>query len=294
MRSQFEAFAFCLLGVLGFSFTIPATRIAGRELHPLLLGPGRGALSGLLALAILKFRRERVPSARELDSLAIVALGVVLGFPLCTSLALRHVPAFHAVVFIGITPLATSVVASIRNGERPSPLFWSCATAGAISVVAFGLAGGNDLSFVHADGLLCLAVLGAALGYTEGGRLARTRDGLSVTCWALALALPVTLFAAYVGSQASSPPSLPSLLGFVWVSLISSLLAFAAYYRGLASSGVARGSQVQLVQPVLSLGWCALLLGEHVSPASVVASTAVLISAAASRVFRVAPGNPER
>lgn len=276
----------CLFAVAGFSVTLPATRIAGQELHPLLLGPGRGALAGLIAALILCFRRERWPAARELASLSVVALGVVIGFPLCTALALRHVPAYHAVVIIGITPLMTSIAAVLRSRERPSPAFWGWAVVGALSVFAFGIAGASDVQFASADALLLLAVLLVSLGYAEGGRLARTRSGLSVICWALTLSLPLSSAAAFFGALHSRPPSLPASLSFAWVSLISSLIAFACWYRGLALGGVARGSQVQLLQPILSLVWCALLLGEQITLGSVIAGTAVLLSAAASRLAR--------
>jgi drug/metabolite transporter (DMT)-like permease len=271
----------CALGVIGFSFTLPATRLAGAELHPLLLGPGRGALAGLIAAALLVARHERIPQRAELQSLALVALGVVIGFPLCTSYALQRVPAQHAVVIVGLSPLATSLAAVLRNGERPSRAFWLWALAGAASVLVFA----GSATLAPADGLLLLAVVLVAIGYAEGGRLARSRDGLSVICWALVLALPFTGAAALSHLPAQVPSVLASA-SFAWVSMISALLAFAAWYRGLALGGVARGSQVQLLQPVLSLAWCALLLGEAITAASVIAGTAVLVCAIGSRLAR--------
>jgi drug/metabolite transporter (DMT)-like permease len=286
---QGAALGWCALGVFGFSVTLPATRLAAQELHPLLLGPGRGAVAGLLALAILWVRRERIPAMPELISLAVVALGVVIGFPLCTTYALGQVPAQHAVVIVGLSPLATSIAAVLRNGERPSPVFWLWALLGASSVVAFGSASHpGRLALAPADGLLLLAVVLAAIGYAEGGRLARTRSGLSVVCWALVIALPLTFAMAAFALQRHPPraPGPAALAGFAWVAVISALLAFAAWYRGLALGGIARGSQVQLIQPVLSLLWCAILLGETIEAASLLAGGAVLLSAAGSRWAR--------
>lgn len=282
------AFSYCALGVVGFSLTLPATRIAARELHPLLLGPGRGAVAGLLAAVILWVRRERWPGRAELLPLAVVALGVVIGFPLCTSYALTQVPAQHAVVIVGLSPLATSVAAVLRGGERPSLAFWLWALLGAASVVAFGMADRGEFTLARVDALLLLAVVVVSIGYAEGGRLARARSGLSLVCWALVLALPLTLGMAFYAIRAhpTAPPSLAALACFAWVAVISALVAFAAWYRGLALGGIARGSQVQLIQPVLSLAWCAVLLEETVSIASMAAGTAVLLCAAGSRWAR--------
>lgn len=283
-----EALAWCALGVFGFSLTLPATRIAAHEIHPLVLGPGRGAVAGIFALAILWLRRERLPNRQELVALALVALGVVIGFPLCTSYALTQVPAQHAVVIVGLSPLATSIAAVLRNGERPSRAFWLWALLGAGSVLAFGIVDHGSFSLAPADALLLLAVIVVAIGYAEGGRLARTRSGMWVVGWALLLALPFS-WTALVWALVKHPmptPSFAALACFAWLALISALVAFAAWYRGLALGGVARGSQVQLLQPVLSLLWCALLLSETISPASVTAGAAVLLSAAGSRWAR--------
>ncbi|MDB4973103.1 MAG: hypothetical protein JWN48_1444 [Myxococcaceae bacterium] len=282
-----QALAWCALGVTGFSFTLPATRVASAEIDPLILGPGRGAVAALCAGLLLLARRERLPSQAQLRRLAVVAAGVVIGFPLLTSIALTRVPTHHAVVLIGLTPLVTSISAAVRNRERPSLSFWAFALLGAASVAAFGIAA-HGFALELSDVLLLLAVLVVSVGYAEGGKLAAELDGVSVICWALVLALPFTL--ACVGySLLAQPRALPSgsaLLGFGYVAVVSSLLAFSAWYRGLALGGVARGSQVQLMQPLLSLLWCAVLLQEPVSRATLLAGAAVLTSAAGSRWTR--------
>jgi drug/metabolite transporter (DMT)-like permease len=274
----------CGLAVLCFSFTLPATRLASGQIAPLLLGPGRGAVAGLVAIAILLVRGERLPTRAQLRSLLVVALGVVVGFPLLSSLALERVATHHAVVVIGLMPLTTSVFAVLRNGERPPWLFWLFASLGAAAVLCFGAAA-HGLTLAPADLLLLAAVLLGALAYAEGGRLATTLDGVSVICWALVLGLPCTLACvAYALSARALPtPSPAALGGFLYVSLVSTLLAFCAWYRGLARGGVARGSQVQLLQPVLSLVWCAALLHEPLSPSTLLAGGAVLASAAGTR-----------
>lgn len=285
--SEGRGLLFCLLAVLGFSFTLPATRIASGELDPFILGPGRGAVAALLALIVLCTQRASWPASGQLWRLCVVASCVVVGFPLLTSLALMRVPTHHAVVLVGLTPLTTSSIAALRNGERPSLAFWSCALFGACATIAFGLAA-HGFRFAPADALLLAAVLVVALGYSEGARLTAELGGVRVTCWGLVLALPVTT-ACIVYALVWRPlpvPSAAALLSFGYLSLVSSLLAFYAWYRGLAAGGLARGSQVQLLQPILSLVWCSVLLSEPIGPATLLAGAAVVLSALASRFTR--------
>ncbi|MDP9366341.1 MAG: DMT family transporter, partial [Chloroflexota bacterium] len=136
-----------------------------------------------------------------------------------------------------------------------------------------------------ADAWLLAAVALGALGYAEGGRLARELGGWRVICWALVfaaplLAPPVLLVAARDGLDAGRE----AWLGFAYVSLVSMFLGFFAWYRGLALGGVARVGQVQLLQPVLTLGWAALLLGEGVDGPTLLASGLVIGSVALTRL----------
>lgn len=282
-----SALWWCALAVLGFSFSLPATRLASGQIDPLILGPGRGAVAALFALVILRMSRARLPSAAQLRSLLVIALGIVIGFPLLTAVALERVPTHHAVVMVGVMPMFTSVCAVLRNGERPSPLFWLFASLGAGVVLCFGAAT-HGLSLAPADLYLLLAVLVCSVGYAEGGRLANQLGGVHVMCWALVLTLPCTLAAiAYALVLHPLPtPSAQAVAGFLYLSLVSSLLAFCAWYHGLGLGGVARGSQVQLLQPVLSLVWCAVLLHEPLPPATLFAGCAVLTCAAGSRWTR--------
>jgi drug/metabolite transporter (DMT)-like permease len=259
------------------------------ELGALFVGAGRSVVAGALALALLGVRRERLPARADLIPLALVALGVVFGFPLCSAIALRSVPAVHALVIIGLVPMATALVAVLRNGERPAPAFWFASSCGALAVLAFGLTQAS-LHFAPADAWLVAAVLSAAFGYGEGARLTRRLGGWRVISWALVLSLPLTLglsVLALAQHPLAAPLSAHALLGFAYVGVVSMYLAYFAWYRGLVRTTIARASQVQLAQPVLGLFWSWLLLGESVSTAMLVTASFVLFCAACASRARV-------
>ncbi|MCW2994662.1 MAG: family transporter [Conexibacter sp.] len=275
------------LGVLAFSFSLPATRLAVADLDPWLVAFGRAVVAGVLSGAFLLVTRAPRPTRVQLKDLALVALGVVVGFPLCTSLALHHLPASHGAVVVGMLPAATAVAAVVLAGERPTRAFWLASGAGLTAVLAFALTrGGGDLGAPDLE--LVAAVLLCAVGYAVGGRLSRELGGARTICWALVISLPLTTTVATIalagdGAHAGAT----AWLGFAYVSLISMFLGFFAWYAGLARGGVAKIGQVQLAQPVLSLTWAALILGESVGPATVGAALVVLGCVVATQRTRV-------
>jgi len=280
--------AWGLLGVVAFSVPLPATRMAvAGGLPGGFVGIGRAVVAGVLALATLAAMRQGVPARRVIGRLAVVAVGVVLGFPLLTALAMERVPAAHGTVIVGVLPAATAVMAVLRAGEQPSARFWLAAGAGLACVLVFAVAAGAG-GFEGADGLLLAAVVLCALGYAEGGALARELGGVQVICLALVLALPVTVaWTLWEMDPAALARATPAAwAGFAYVSLVSMFAGFFAWYRGLALGGVARVGQVQLAQPVLSLGWAALLLGETVTPAMGLAAVGVLACVMATQRAR--------
>lgn len=284
LGTEAAGFGWGIVGILAFSMTVPATRLAAPELGGVVVGLGRALVAAVLAGVFLLAVRARVPARRHWPGLAIVALGVVVGFPLCTSLALTRVPASHAAVVVGLLPAATAVMAVLRAGERPPPAFWGACAAGVVAVLGFAVVEGAGRP-QPADALLLAAILLCGLGYAEGGRLARDLGGGRVICWALLLAAPflaVPVAAAVVRDGVAAGPA--AWAGFAYVSVVSMFLGFFAWYRGLALGGVARVGQVQLAQPVLTLTWAALLLGEPVGPWTVVASVFVVGSVALTRL----------
>jgi drug/metabolite transporter (DMT)-like permease len=276
------------LGVLGFSFTLPATRAAVDGLDPAFVGIGRTVVAAALAGAILLARREPLPRPEHVRRLALVAIGVVFGFPLLSALALHHLPSSHAAVTIGILPAATAVAAAIRGGERPSRAFWLASAAGLVAVLAFAASKGAGLPR-GGDLLLLASVALAALGYTEGATLAREMGGWRVISWALVLSLPLTLPASLVAAGAGgvSHADAGDWLCFAYVALVSQYLAFFPWYAGLARGGTAKIGQVQLAQPLLTLVWSAALLGETVGATTILAALVVLLSVAATQRAQV-------
>ncbi|MFF1409333.1 DMT family transporter [Streptomyces sp. NPDC058289] len=277
-------------GVVTFSLTFPGTAWGLESFGPWSLFGLRCLLAGLTAGAFLLALRVPVPARAHWAGLAVVAGGVVVGFPLLTTLALQTSTTSHAAVVVGLLPLTTAVVSSLRTGARPSRRFWAAAVAGAVVVLGFTVAqSGGALS--AGDAFLFAALLVCAAGYTEGGRLARLLPGWQVIAWALVLCLPIGLAGSALG-LAYEPVELTGrgVAGLVWVAVGSSFLGLFVWYRGMAEIGAARASQLQLAQPLLTLLWSVLLLGEHLSPAAPVAACAVLVCIAVTQ----RPEGPKR
>ncbi|WP_312182293.1 DMT family transporter [Arthrobacter sp.] len=280
---------FGFLGVLAFSFTLPFTRVAVEDLDPWLVGGGRAVVAAVLAAAVLALTRSRLPKAAQWWRLSIVAAGVVAGFPLLTSFALQSVPASHGAVVIGLLPAATAVAAVLRAGERPSVRFWAASLAGACAAVGFVLLDAGGFSGLGAGDLLLLgAVVLAAFGYAEGGLLARELGAWQTICWALVLALPAMLIPTGMGLSAGVPEASPAAwLAFGYLAVISMFLGFFAWYRGLGIGPISAISQIQLVQPFLTLAWAALLLGEDFTLANGLGAVVIVGCAAAAVRSRV-------
>ncbi len=265
-----------LVGVIIFSGSLPATRVAVGGFAPVFLTSARAVIAALLGLALLLALRQKRPARSDLRALGIIALGVVVGFPLLTALALQHVTAAHSIVFIGLLPLATATFGVLRGGERPRPAFWIFSIIGSLSVVGFAVSRGGSGSLAG-DLLMVTAVIACGLGYAEGAVLSRRLGGWQVICWALVVALPVMAIIALVTlPKAWNGIGAPAWLGLAYVSVFSMLIGFVFWYRGLVLGGIAKVGQLQLLQPFFGLALAGLLLHEPVAP-SMVAVTGVIV-----------------
>jgi drug/metabolite transporter (DMT)-like permease len=283
--SQASGWFYGFLGVLIFSGSLPATRLGVLDFDPVFLTVARAAIAGLLGLALLLIFREKRPERRDLVPLLITALGVVIGFPLLTALALRHITAAHSVVFIGLLPLATAIFGVIRGGERPRPLFWLFSGLGSALVAGFALTQSASASMAG-DLLMFAAIVACGLGYAEGATLSRRLGGWQVISWALVLSLPVTVVLTAVAMPVSfAGVSTAGWAGLAYVSLFSMLIGFIFWYRGLAQGGIAAVSQLQLFQPFFSLVQAALILNETVSWPMVAVTAAVALCVAGAKRF---------
>lgn len=271
-----------LLGVAGFSFTVPFTRVALGGLSPLFIGSARAVIAAILAGIVLSLARQHWPTRTQWARLAVVGGGVVVGFPLFTSYALTTAPASHGAVVIGLLPAATAVTAVIRGKERPSRSFWVFAILGASAALTFASLQNGGLGNLHVSDLLLFgAVVSAAIGYTEGGLLARELGAWQTVSWALVLASPLMVALTLVSVVQQPPNATPvEWLAFGYLALVSMFLGFFAWYRGLAIGPMAQVSQVQLLQPVLSIIWAALILREQLGWATVAGGVAVVVCAA--------------
>ncbi|MDX8532408.1 DMT family transporter [Mesorhizobium sp. VK25A] len=285
MEKSFDGWLSGFIGVLIFSGSLPATRVAVMDFDPTFLTAARAAIAGLLGIAMLLLFREKRPERSDLISLVVVALGVVVGFPLLTALALKHVTSAHSIIFVGLLPLATAIFGVLRGGDRPRPAFWLFSCLGSALVAGFALAQGVTASPVG-DGLMLGAIIVCGLGYAEGAKLSRKLGGWQVICWALALSLPVMLALSFL----TLPPSFAGIassawIGLAYVSLFSMLIGFIFWYRGLAQGGIAAVGQLQLLQPFFGLALAASLLHEKVSPMMVVVTLGVVACVFGAKKF---------
>lgn len=265
------------IGIVIFGGTLPFTRLAVVDLDPWFVTAGRAALSGLLAVSALVVLRRPVPDWADMKRLALASLCLVGGFPAFTALAMLSVDASHGGVVLGLLPLVTAMFGTLLAGERPAPAFWLAAVAGAAIVVAFALRDGG-WSFATGDFLLAGAVLSSSLGYVVSAKVARRFQGWEVISWALVIALPITL-PATIWLAPSDPAAVGtwSWIGFAYVTLMSQYLGFFAWNTGLAMGGIARVSQVQLLQTFVTLAIAAVLNREEVDALTWLAAGAVVL-----------------
>jgi len=287
MSDEIKGMALGFVGVAIFSVTLPATRIALTGFDAVTVGLGRAIVAALVAAVILAATRQPWPH-RHWKRLLAVGLGVVVGFPLFASIAMESVPAAHGGVVLGVLPLATTAAGALFGGERPSAGFWLLAALGGALVVGFAVLRGAG-GVQAADVWLLAAVVSAGTGYAVGGALSRDLGGWQVICWALVVTLPVivppVLWALPGVAWRAAPAA--AWAGFLYVALFSQLIGFFAWNRGLAIGGVARVSQVQLLQLFMTLGFAAWLGGETIDAETLAFAVAVVATVAAGRKMPV-------
>ena len=265
MNKETKGMLIGFIGILVFSLTLPISKITVVSFNPYFIAFGRASLAGLVALTYLSFKQVPLPSKADLVKCAVIALGVVFGFPIFTTVAMKEGSSSHGAVILGMMPLATTVIGVIRFRERPSLGFWLVSILGAALVMIYALLKGAG-TFTYIDGLLVLGGICACVGYVEGGELSRNMNPRTVISWALVISLPVNIVATYFTfSWAYWDAGAIAWASFVYLSLFPMYLGFFFWYEGLAIGGIARVSQVQLIQPFCTLLASSFFLGDHIT-----------------------------
>lgn len=279
MATVTRAVAVGMLGVVGFALTYPATVLALPAFGTSVAGVGRGALGLPIALAVLLHgHRNGRPGPRRAGAarLAVVAATVVLAFPVLSSVALMTVPTSRAAVLTGLLPVLVAVGAAATSRTRVRPAFGLSVAAGAALVLAFTVGqGGGPTS---GDAWMVGALVCAAAGHLAGASLARDIGGAAVISWALVVAAPITVPALLLGWDGSARAPLDAVAALVWLGAVSCSGAFVAWYHALSRQHVAAISQLQLLQPVLTIAAAAVLLHEPVPAGTWLTAGGVLVA----------------
>jgi drug/metabolite transporter (DMT)-like permease len=291
LSAHWQSTLFGMLGVVGFSLTLPATRLAVTDLDPTFVGLGRAIIAALMAGVALAITRASRPKGMQWLRLGGVAIGVVIGFPLLSTWAMTTVPAAHGAVVVGLLPLSTALFGAWLAGERPHPMFWASTMAGSLTIAMFSLSSSGG-SFQIGDILLLGAVIAAGFGYAEGARLSRELGAWQTISWALVISAPILLLPVIETMPHNiATISWQSWCGFSYVSVVSMFLAFVVWYKGLALGGIARIGQLQLLQPFLTIFAASMLLREHVAWTEVVAALIVIACVLIGRGAGAMPNN---
>ncbi|NBM56649.1 EamA family transporter [Proteus sp. G2669] len=273
------------IGMLIFSGSLPATKAAVLGFEPLFLTAARASIAGLLSLVMLLLYKEKLPTFKQWISLTVVSLGVVVGFPLLTAIALQEITSAHSLVFLALLPLSTAIFAVIRGGEKPRPTFWLFSIVGSLLVMGYALSQGGASS-ISADLLMIASVIVCGLGYAEGATLTKQLGGWQVICWALIVSLPPMLILSFIlMPEELTKISLSAWTGLGYVSLFSMLIGFIFWYKGLSQGGIAAVGQLQLLQPFFGLGLAAALLHESVNLLMLLVTVGVIFCVAGSRKY---------
>lgn len=285
-----SALGLAAIAVVMFSGTVPATRIAVATIDPVVVGVGRSVLGAVIAIGYLVVIRAPRPTRIQMPGLAVVALGAAVGFGWFSAEALRTVSATHGSVVIGLLPMLTALFASLRTGERPRPLFWIAVAGGTAVVIWYATAGVKAEPPSIGDLYLLAALICAAAAYAEGGRLAKTMPGGQVIAWGLVASLPVAIpLTAVALAHSTVAPSAASLTAMAYMAVFSVFVGMVLWYRAMGLVGVARVSVFQLAQPLLSVLWSWLIIGETFRPQTILAAALVLVCVATAQRARISP-----
>ena len=273
---------FALVGVFLFSLSLPMTKWALESFNPYLTATSRPILASLLAIPLMLTAKVPALPRTLWKPMVFTTIGAAFAWPLLIALALNRTTSAHVAVIAAIMPLTTAIMAVIRTNEKVSWQFWLASATGTILLILFAISrGGAENGDLLADLLTIGAVLASSFCYVEGAELTKLMPGWQVISWVVILALPICIPASIViwmKTNTGAPITGHAIFGIVMIGFSSMYLGFFAWYRGLSDAGTARGSQVQQLQAIMTLGWAALLLKEKVTPLMLLIALGVITS----------------
>ena len=268
---------FGVIGVVCFSLTLPATRIAVPYFGEAIVGLGRTVIAAIIAGIIFIIKKQSLPNKRQFKSLLIVAVGAVLAFPLLTTFAMKSLPVSHGAIELALLPLATAGFALWRVGERPSKRYWTASAIGAVTVIIYAIYLGLG-QLQKGDIALIAAVLVLGLSYAEGGKLSKELGSWQVIAWAILIGAPFFIIpVAFSFSVNMLQAPIEAWISLFYLGVVSQFLAYVAWYGGMALGGIARVGQIQYLQPFLMIGFSAVFLGESITWLTVVLAIIVVM-----------------
>ena len=266
-----------LIGISMFSLTLPFTQMAVKEMSPFFVAFSRATIAGFCALILLILGKYKLPTKNQIIRLIIIAIGIVYGFPIFTSMAMTTLPSSHSGIVLGILPLTMSVLAAIRYNEKASLAYWITSIIGASLVITYAFIDNNGF-LIKEDLWLLFAILFVSVGYSEGGNLSKEMGSIAVVSWALVLTLPFNIIATYFFYETSfSSVSLQALISLSYVGLFSMYIGFFFWYKGIAIGGISRVGQVQLIQPFLTIVAAFFLTNEKITFLNILFALMVLV-----------------
>jgi drug/metabolite transporter (DMT)-like permease len=280
-RTQRHGFLYAFLGVLLFSASLPFTKLALKSFDPLLTAFARPLIACTLAVPFMLYRKVPMLPRDLWRPMFFTTLGAVFGWPILIALALDRSTSEHVAVIAAIMPLTTAIIATLKYRRRASNQFWIASILGTTLLVLFALSrGGAKGENGIADLLTCGAVLASSYCYVEGAGLTSRLPGWQVISWIVVVGAPVSLIGAtitYAHTRHAYHFHVSALIGLLAIGYSSMYLGFFAWYRGLKDLGVTHGSQVQQFQAIMTLGWSALFLHEHISFQTLLAAVGIVL-----------------
>ena len=265
------------IGIAMFSLTLPFTQMAVKEMNPFFVAFSRATIAGFCALTLLILSKYKFPTKNQIKRLIIIAIGIVYGFPIFTSMAMTTLPSSHSGIVLGILPLTMSVLAAIRYNEKASLAYWITSIIGASLVVTYAFIDNNGF-LIKEDLWLLFAILFVSIGYSEGGNLSKEMGSIAVVSWALVITLPINIIATYFFYETSfSSVSFQALISLSYVGLFSMYIGFFFWYKGIAMGGISRVGQVQLIQPFLTIFAAFFLTNEKITFLNILFALMVLV-----------------